>query len=407
MKRIFRLTGYLLLFLVGLPTAFLLLSQAWYYASTPVYSFREPQPFTGDSLYNPYAHTTEGAWRKSIFHMHTKDWMGLTSGDSDWHEVMSVYRDALGYEVTAVSNYMSVDKHDVSAPGYIPCYEHGYGYGKSHQLAMGSHGRILWRDYLFVQDLHQKQYVIDLLRSRCEILAINHPDLRYGYTPDDFKYLCGYDVLEALNGARKSIDYWDSALSHGHTAWLTANDDSHGVVDLTDVQRDVIFIYSPTAHRNDILHNLRHGCAFGVSFPKMVAPTLEQKREAAAQVTLPDYITVEHDTLKVAWGEVMNTIAFIGDGGQVLSTADHTSTAVYAVQPTDTYVRTVLTSPTGLVYYLNPIVRSIDGNEPLKQQLSSIDTTRTLFKRCFIGLPLLLVIIGSIWIYKKRKRKST
>ncbi len=404
MKKTVKIILYTLLALVGLPVMFLVFSQVWFYVSTPVYSFREPQPFVGENFYNPYTNAAEGKWRKSIFHMHTKSWLGLTHGDSEWHELVDVYRNALGYEVTAVSNYMKVDTTGSHSPDYIPCYEHGYGYGKSHQLAMGNHKRILWRDYVFIQNIHQKQYVINLLRKRCEVLALNHPDLRYGYTPEDFKYLCGYDIFEVLNGARHSFAHWDSALTNGHTAWLTANDDSHGVKNMADVQRDVVFIHSPTTHREDILQNLRHGNAFGVNFPKMEAPTLEQKREAATLVTLPKYITLANDTLKVAWNEVMSDITFISDSGKVVASATNTDNATYAMQRTNRYVRVVLTSPTGLTYYLNPMVRSVDGNEPPKQELSSIDMGRTINKYQVIVLSVLAVLIGGFWIYRKTRK---
>jgi hypothetical protein len=395
----------ILMLVAAFPVVFFMLTQAWYYATCPVYTFEEPQPFSGSRLYNPYAGLGSEHWKKTIFHMHTKSWMGLTNGENSREEMIKVYK-SLRYDVLAFSNYMKVDKGHADSPGYIPCYEHGYSYGKTHQLAMGSHGRILWRDYAYIQNLNQKQYTLDLLKQRSEVVAINHPDLRYGYTPEDFKYMCNYDLFEVLNGARHSFVHWDSALSHGHTAWLTANDDSHGVSDLSKVQLDAVFIHTPSTTRNDVLNNICQGRAFGVHFPRIAEPTWEQKRLAAEQVSRPQHISVNQDTLKVAWQQTMAIISFIGDGGKLLAQAENTRQASYAIQPEDTYVRVMLTSPEGLLYVLNPIVRSQDGDMPPKQWLAAIHRGKTLGKRLFIGSAALLTLAGITIVYRKIKKRT-
>ena len=404
MKKIFKITLYTTLVIIALPVTFLVVTQAWFYASYPIYSFREPQPFSGDYFYNPYADVVHGDWRKSLFHAHTESWFGLTYGTNSRQEILDLYH-AIGYDVVAISNYMTVDTGGMRLPCYIPCYEHGYGYGKTHQLAMGVHGPVLWRDYVFIQNsLSQKQYTLDLLKARCEVLAINHPDLRYGYTPEDFKYLCNYDLMEVLNGARHSVKYWDSALSHGHAAWMIANDDSHGVSDLKWVQRDVIFINSPTTNRADILHHLSHGAAFAVSFPRATEATLAYKQAMAAKVSFPESVTVRHDSLIVKWQQTMSSITFIGDGGQVLASAHQTDYALYPIQPQDTYVRVELKDEdTGLTYYLNPVVRTPAGGVPAKQQLASVNAGKTMLKRTTILLCIVLAGGGAWWLRRRVK----
>jgi hypothetical protein len=403
MKRIIKFIFIVLLTLIALPIAFLVCTQVWFYASCPIYEFQEPQCFSGDSIYNPYRNTVFDEWKKCIFHVHTKDWKGITNGENQSSDIFAVYK-SLKYDVVAISNYMKVDTSGLHNSDYIPCYEHGYGYGKTHQLVMGNHSPILWRDYIFIQNLSQKQYTIDLLKARCELLAINHPDLRYGYNPEDFKYLSNYDVMEVLNGARYSFAHWDSALSHGHTAWLTANDDAHNVNDLSIVQRVAVFIHSPDATRRDILDNLACGAAFGVHFPK-IAPQWDEKYEAANRVSFPETITVSHDTLQVVWQKNMSEIVFTGDNGKTLATAINTNHAHYVIQPENTYVRITLKADNGLVYYLNPVVRSSDGTMPPKQTIAYVHSGKTLLKRALIVA--LLFLSCSLWIiikYKKRKK---
>ncbi|MDR0294814.1 MAG: hypothetical protein LBH91_01295 [Prevotellaceae bacterium] len=406
MKKIFRIILYSLLVIIALPLTFLVVTQAWFYASYPIYSFHEPQPFSGDCFYNPYTNVVRTDWRKSLFHTHTESWMGLTHGDNSREELLEVYH-ALNYEVISVSNYMTVDTGGMHLPSYIPCYEHGYGYGKTHQMPMGTHGPVLWRDYVFVQNsLSQKQYTLDLLKPRCEVLAINHPDLRYGYTPEDFKYLCNYDLMEVLNGVRYSVKYWDSALSHGHAVWITANDDSHGVNDLKWVQREVLFVNTPTTNREDILFNLSHGAAFAVSFPRMPEATLAEKQTVADKVSFPESISVRHNSLIVKWQQTVSSITFIGDGGQLLASAHQTDCALYPIQPENTYVRVELRDEeNGFTYYLNPVVRTSDGHVPAKQQLASVNAGKTMLKRITILLCIVLVAGGGGW-WVRRKVKG-
>ncbi len=406
MKRFFKITGLSLLVLIALPIAFVIFTQLWYYASYPIYSFHEPQAFAGSYFYNPYEKIVSSDWRKASFHMHSESWFGLTHGDNSRQEVLEVYK-ALGYEITAISNYMTVDTGGIHAPSYIPCYEHGYGYGKTHQLVMGNHGPILWRDYLLIQNsLSQKQYTLDLLKQRCEVLAVNHPDLRYGYTPEDFKYLGNYDLMEVLNGARHSVKYWDSALSNGHAVWITANDDSHGVEDLSWVQREVIYINTPTLNREDVLCHLSHGAAFAVSFPRLPNATLAEKQAIAAKVSFLQNLHVRNDSLMLKWSRPMSAITFIGDSGKVLAETTLTDYAVYPIQPQNTYVRIVLTDEYGLTYFLNPVVRTPDGYVPIKQQLAMVDVSKTQFKYLSI-IACIILVGGALTLVACRKKRRS
>jgi hypothetical protein len=405
MKRTLKIIFIVILALAAMPVALLVGTQLWFYASYPIYSFEEPKPFSGTTFYNPYAACTDSAWKKCIFHVHTKSWLGVTNGENNRRDLLTTYH-GLKFDVVAISNYMKVDTAGAADPAYIPCYEHGYGYGKTHQLVMGNRGRVLWRDYVFIQNLSQKQYTLDLLKARCDMLAVNHPDLRYGYEPDDFKYLSNYDIFEVLNGARLSLQHWDAALTHGHTAWLTANDDSHNVHDPATVQQVAVFIQAPTTHRADILNNLGRGAAFGIHFTK-TAPVWEKKHDEANLVSFPQAVEVRGDTLHVLWQKTMSRITFVGDGGETLKDTTHTDRASYAIKPTDTYVRVTLEDPDGLVYYLNPIVRSANGEMPAKQFLASVNTLKTGLKRFIIVVSLLLLwSLGNI-VNKKAKQIKT
>ncbi len=402
MKVLKKILKYLL-FIILLPIVLLLGIFAWYYASCPIYKFDEPKPFSGNTFYNPYENTGENLWKKSVFHLHTKSWGGITDGyNNDYQSVIDVYK-GLKYDVVNISNYMKVDETGIKKEEYIPSYEHGYNIRKTHHLGLGSKGKILWRDYLFPQSLSEKQHTIDLLKERCSYVAVNHPALRDGFWPKDFKYISGYDFFEVQNGAVLSDIHWDTALSNGHRAWVIANDDNHDVSKLDRVQREATFVYSASSNGDSILANMDKGKAFGVRFPrKEGAWTFEEKIKEAEKVTYPEKIQFQNDTLTLVWKEKMDSILFIGDHGVVLERITDTNAGFYVVRPQDTYVRIKLSAPTGLDYYLNPILRS-NGEMPAKQYLASIAEGKTWAKRIIIGVSL--VVLAALIISLRRKKK--
>lgn len=398
LKKTLKILGLIIVFVVGLG----LLIIGWFYATCPVYQFDEPKPFSGKNIYNPYQNAQPNQWKKSIFHCHSKSWGGITDGVKNTKEqIDSVYK-ALQFDVITISNYMTYDKPKDECE--ITAYEHGYNIRKTHQLAMGYKKPVLYRDYFFPHGLSQKQHIIDLLKERCEVVAINHPDLRDGYYPEEFKYLCGYDLFELLNGARISDDEWDSALSYGHPAWLTANDDSHNVHKSDNVHLEVLFINSPTTCKEDIFKNLTTGNAFGVHFPD-TGQSIPQKQIESTQVTYPKKIEVQNDTLFVTWEVPLNEIRFYGQNGNLVKRLYNTDSAFYEIHPEDTYIRTQLYSKEGFVYYLNPVVRC-SGDMPQKQFLASVDITKTTIKRVVIGVAV-LGILSIFVVLKKRKKQRT
>ena len=360
-------------FPVALVAGLFLLVTGWFYATCPVYSFDEPKPFAGTTFYNPYQSINGDAWKKCVFHLHTKSWFGLTNGENSFEEMVDVYK-KLNYDVIGVSDYMKIN------PQFIPVYEHGYNIKKTHQLALGA-TKVVWRDYFFPQNLHQKQHVIDRLKQHSQLVAINHPTMRSGYRADDFKYLSGYDLFGVQNGTHLSEASWDAALSSGHAAWLIANDDAHSV-NPWRLQREATFV---NAGGNDVLSRLAQGVAFGVHFPRKNQTTLDEKIREAKDVTFPASIQVRDDSLHIVWRQTMQKIDFIGDNGRLLKSVTGSNTAFYAVRQQDSYVRVKLTSPEGIVYYLNPIIRCIDY-QLIMQSESRIDTVKTFWKRAVIVL---------------------
>ena len=377
----------------------------WFYAAGPIYTFEVPKPFYGEKFYNPYQSINSDGWHKCNFHAHAKCWGGLTNGKNTSQEVLAAYQ-KLKYDVASISNYMDIDTTHSNDPLYIPVYEHGYGIKKIHQLALGT-PKVVWYDYVFQQNLNQKQHVIDLLKKHSRFVALCHPRIRNGYSPEDLRFLSGYDLIEVQNSRHIYENEWDAALSNGHHAWLIAGDDSHSVGNLGQLQKSVTFVNVAVSSGDEILERLAQGSAFGVSFPSNSQKQFEENLLEAKKVSFPIAIQVIEDGLHVAWQQNMRQIDFIGDNGKLLKTLNDTDTAFYPIRPEDTYVRIKLTSADGLVYYLNPVIR-YTGDEPIRHSLYSIDMFRTFLKRTLIVLMVSCTLGGCItYVRIKRKGLST
>ncbi|MGE3957472.1 MAG: hypothetical protein AB7H96_12200 [Vicinamibacterales bacterium] len=334
------------------------------YAWGPIYTFPDPAPFTGTQFWNPYA-TLHGTWQRANLHAHGRAWGGLTSGVQSDHEVVARYH-ALGYAVAGVSNYQSIAaQHGVET---LPLYEHGFNAAKNHQLAIGARA-VDWFDFPLWQTLSNKQYVIDRVRARAELVSLNHPSSRGAYDVSALHALTGYQLIEIANGPFTAEDVWDASLSAGRAVWAVGNDDTH---DLRDERRTAAawnMIDAPSASTEDIVSALRSGRSYAVlrtgPLPAMNATTL-------------DSVQVSGDRLRVAIAGAPSRIAFISRDGAVRQAVDGVTMAEYTLQPGDPYVRTVVTTPDA-VLYLNPVIRW-DGRR-IPEPRAVVNTVATWLQR--------------------------
>jgi len=371
------------------------------------YIFIEPRPFAGPVWHNPYAGMDSLNWRRTNLHMHSHAWGGITNGNQHSnHDVWELYR-KLGYESIGISNYQYIDTLYSGQPFYIPVYEHGYGIFKSHQLSIGAR-KVLWYDLPFGQNKHHKQYILNKLKERTELVSINHPTFFNGYAPEDFKYLSNYDLIEALNGYRNSIPHWDTALSSGKPAFLMANDDMHDITSPGEVGRRFMMVNAPDNHRKSILESLQNGKSFGVEIKMPLDETYEGKAQRFD--TLPEVtaITISNDTLMVKVSKRPSEIRFYGQYGKLLYKAGRSASASYVLQPEDTYVRMEVLYPTpndveGIVLYLNPVFRTPDGIKP-PMGSATRDIPGTWVYR-IIGFASVFFVFANIIILRKRFRK--
>lgn len=333
-SRAWRLAGraaLALLLLLGLP-----------YAFGPIYRFPEAEPFSGGQLWNPYAHR-RGEWLRANLHAHGTAWRGLTNGQQPSTEVAQRYRD-LGYAVPGVSNYQEIVAHD--GVNTLPLYEHGFNIDKRHQLAVGAHA-VDWFDFPLWQAMSHRQYVIDRVKRKAELVALNHPTTRDAYTDDTLRSLTGYDLVEVVNGPFTAEVVWDEALSSGHPVWVMANDDSHDIDDPNRTAKAWNMIDARSSSTADVVDALRSGRSYAV---------LRTGALDSSSITTLGSVQVSERTVTVRLAGAPATITFISDEGRVCKVVKDTTVADYTLSDVDSYVRTVIESPQTILF-LNPVVR--------------------------------------------------
>ena len=108
-----------------------------FYINTTIYNFPEPQPFSGDSIFNPYQNLPDSTFRAN-FHAHSIAWKGVTNGHNTEKDIFDSYTKE-GYDIAGISNYHSISSYaEKHTDLYVPMYEHGYNIFKAHFLSINS-----------------------------------------------------------------------------------------------------------------------------------------------------------------------------------------------------------------------------------------------------------------------------
>lgn len=354
------------------------------YFFCPVYSFKSPTPFSGNKIYNPYATAQNGDWIKCNFHAHANCWKGITNGKASAAVVNKVY-DGLHYDVHVTSDYQKIDSSQKNCKGYISGYEHGYNILKTHQLVLGA-SNVCWKDYLLPQTISNKQNILNKLSSPNEndLVVINHPMLRNGYSPHDFTRLTDYSCMEVLNPMCNSSALWDVALSSGKPVFIVGDDDVHNVLDADRVGRMCTWVNVPAINKQNIIHALHTGCSYGMIVGKKSANEIHNGFNAIAALK---NFQVNGDTLKAKFSLPAHEISVIGNNGHVLLNAYNADSVTYSLTDNISYARVVAKFDDGTQILLNPVFRY--KTAPLQQAAVFVNSTDTFSMR-LIGVLILV-----------------
>ena len=382
----------------------LLLAVLAIYLTVPTYSFKEPKPFEGEYLYNPYQDMNPDQWKKYHFHCHSRKFFGLTNGrKSKELAIDSVYR-TLGYDHYGISDYMGINSHWADRKGYIPAYEHGYGIiHKTHQICIGAES-VYRPDFPFMQNISMKQHMINKLGERCRFVMPAHASFTRGYKVSDMVLLSNYRLLEVLNPYGNAFEHWDKALSNGHRVYALGDDDTHDITDYHEVCHNLTMINAPDLDPEHIYDALDSGLCYAVEFDNYFhfPMTLEEKAEQAHKLPHLTQAQLVGDTLLISTSHAtMQEVQFIGQDGKVLKTEKNVATAWYVILPEDHYVRTHI-NVNGLQHlYLNPVTRH---PEPIvvDRRLDTINYAQT----GLYWLVYAVAFVAFVWYLIKRMKEQ-
>ena len=366
----------------------------------PVYVFDEPVSFHGEYLHNPYQDIDSTYWKCCNFHGHTRQYGGVTNGRNNGNAVYdSMYR-LFGYDHVGISDYNKVnDYEDGRDPGFIPGYEHGYNVWKTHQVCLGTK-KVRRIDYFLYQTLSHKQHMLNKLSEQNRVVAVAHPSFVDGsYNVRDMKYLSNYKLLEVLNGFVNSPEHWDMALSNGHLVYLIADDDTHDVLKVNDIALRMTYLNAKDNDANQLYDALLSGKAVGIDFDLNRQEKMDDKvARFKRDIPYLNSAKLNGNDFAVSVTKPIKKAEFIGQNGIVLKEENNQKTdsvynALYQIQPSDQYVRTVLTFFDGTTMWLNPITRH-ESDVIVKQRLDHISYALTAaLWGVYIGIITLVIIL--------------
>lgn len=350
MKRVFFTISWLIISLL----AWKLADQ---YIFCPVYEFKEPHSFSGDSVYNPYANFNSINYYRANFHSHSNFGLGVTNGKGVSKDIWTTY-DKLGYAFHSISQYQYIDRYNDSNSSFISAYEHGYNIKKSHQLILGATS-VEWKDYIFPQTLNNKQEVLSrLAKDTGNVIILNHPDLRSGYEKQDLKYLHYYDCMEVLNPSANSISHWDTALSAGKKIFLVANDDVHDIFNENQVGRFCTLVSAPNKISREALNSLKNGSSIAMWIPYSQGESFDIKKQKfeESKITLKS-LDVQNDSMELVFSDVVKNVEVYGQNGIKVFSASNIQGFKIHFPKWAAYYRTEYITSDGIKYLLNPIIR--------------------------------------------------
>ena len=87
-------------FLLGI-SIFILLALISQYLVNAKYTFPQPHYFKGEYLYNPYNGMDSTKWKMGNFHVHTREYFGLTNG-VDHNQFLDSFYKYFGYDIIGI-----------------------------------------------------------------------------------------------------------------------------------------------------------------------------------------------------------------------------------------------------------------------------------------------------------------
>lgn len=364
------------------------------FSFSPIYRWREPAPFSGDRIYNPYAGTDSTiVWKRATFHTHTKVDKGINECPYYPDEVYDDYT-ALGYGIVAFTNHNALTEHPYDQRLDLNAYEHGYNLFKLHTNVFGTH-QVQKYDILLPIFDSQKQFKMNLAKKHGEFITFNHPDRTHGITSKTMARLSGYRLIEGDSGFEERdggegthLRHWDEALSAGRYSHNILSDDNHDSKNPARIARRSTWVNTPTAEYFDVRDALLQGNFYSMRTPEGI-PTDSLPRISC--------IGLKSDTIHISLTKPASTIEVISQNGEVKQRLSDTGFAQYVIQGDEPYIRMTARFDDGTVIYTNAFARYSDGDSPYRDLNHPIHWPLTILYNL-----ILLAIISTIAVHIKK-----
>ena len=325
---------------------------------SPIYDFREPHPFSGPDIFNPYRNLdTANCWKRASLHTHTRVKGPFPPNESEaWpQEVYDAYK-KLNYDIVTFSNHNEITVHPFDSTLQVNVYEQGYSPYKFHKLVFGS-SRVKHFDPLVPFLASQKQFELDRLADGADIVQINHPYRTWGMSRDHMEKLSGYGLIELDTHISTENEYWDWALGAGHYSFGVANDDLHHPQDHRRIGIRCTFLCTPSGRYGDLLQTLRDGCFYAMRVPDYGDGDWEVKYAKNRELPFIEDIGLRKDTVYMKLSSPADSIRVNGQDHRTLALVEKCDSIAYVFAPEDHFARLTAFFPDGAVIYTNPFAR--------------------------------------------------
>ena len=394
-----------ILYVAAASVLLLLLMAVWATSVSPIYSFREPRPFRGPDIFNPYsALDTVQGWKRANFHTHTRVKGPFPPNECEaWpQETYDTYR-KLGYDIVTFSNHNELTTHPFDPSLQVNVYEQGYSPFKFHKLVFGSAGVIHW-DPLLPVLTSQMQFELDYLGKGSDFIQMNHPYRTIGLTEVDMKALSGYEIMELDTHVSTQNEYWDQALSAGHYSFGLANDDLHHARSARHIAIRCNFLCTPSARYEDLKNTLLSGCYYAMRVPNYGDGDWEEKIEKNHNLPKICTIGLEGNKIYMTLSQKADSIRVNGQDHATLLLAKDTDRVEYTLGADEPFARLTAYFPGGEVIYTNPFARydaSVSAS-PMDNTPQRINWVLTVL----YNLLVLALLAATLYLFVRLYRKK-
>lgn len=382
--------------LIIFPSLFLVIFFAILYLTAPLYLFKEPKPFEGNYIHNPYQQVSSDNFYSLLFATPMVS-VGAIFNGIHKSETEKIRNRISGFNhVEVVLRQMLFQKERINND--LQTYQHGLGLDEPTMICIGAE-RKLWIDYPLFKNIHHKQGLIEKLSKDSDLVVLNPSS----FLREDLKYLSGYHLIDLKNNTQYATMMWDSVLSNGHLVYGFVSEEIQDDEVTDDSNLGFMVVNALSIKNMDLIDAISLGCSYSV-----ISKRDTSIYESAAMVK-PFEVNafLQDDSIHIKTLDSASLFKFIGQNGKLLHFVENTSNASCAFRAEDTYIRTEILLPDGSKIYLNPFTRHSSDNAD-KQILAKMDAEKTAMLRgAYIILIVILLQIIFKWQMRKLKHKES